>query len=56
MIMTWILRLTVLNTLMEEYRNGGLYVKKILITGANGFIGSHLVEECIKEGYTVKAL
>ncbi len=55
MIMTWILRLTVLNTLMEEYRNGGLYVKKILITGANGFIGSHLVEECIKEGYTVKA-
>lgn len=30
-------------------------MKKILITGADGFIGSHLVEECVKEGYQVKA-
>lgn len=29
---------------------------KILITGAGGFIGSHLVERCIREGYKVKAL
>ena len=29
--------------------------KKILITGADGFIGSHLVEELIKNGFNVKA-
>ena len=30
--------------------------KNILITGAEGFIGSHLCEELIKRGSTVKAL
>lgn len=29
--------------------------KKILITGATGFIGSHLVEACIKKGYQIVA-
>jgi NAD dependent epimerase/dehydratase len=29
--------------------------KKVLITGADGFIGSHLTEKLIEEGYTVKA-
>jgi NAD dependent epimerase/dehydratase len=29
---------------------------KILITGADGFIGSHLTEELLKSGYKVKAL
>lgn len=29
--------------------------KKILVTGADGFIGSHLVEELVKKGYDVKA-
>jgi len=29
---------------------------KVLITGAGGFIGSHLVESCIKRGYQTKAL
>jgi dTDP-glucose 4,6-dehydratase len=28
---------------------------KILITGAAGFIGSHLVEKCVQEGFEVKA-
>lgn len=28
---------------------------KILITGAGGFIGSHLAEECVNRGYEVKA-
>lgn len=28
---------------------------KILVTGADGFIGSHLVEELVKKGYRVKA-
>jgi len=29
--------------------------KKVLVTGADGFIGSHLTEELVKEGYKVKA-
>lgn len=29
--------------------------KKILVTGADGFIGSHLVETLLEEGYAVKA-
>lgn len=31
-------------------------LKKILVTGADGFIGSHLVEYLIRKGYSVKAL
>ena len=30
-------------------------MKKVLVTGADGFIGSHLTEELVKKGYTVKA-
>ncbi len=30
-------------------------MKKVLITGADGFIGSHLAETLVKEGYDVKA-
>lgn len=30
-------------------------MKKILVTGADGFIGSHLTEELVKTGYEVKA-
>lgn len=30
--------------------------KKVLITGADGFIGSHLTELLVKEGYEVRAL
>ncbi|MBL7047354.1 MAG: SDR family NAD(P)-dependent oxidoreductase [Candidatus Marinimicrobia bacterium] len=31
-------------------------MKKVLITGAAGFIGSHLAELCIESGYSVRAL
>jgi NAD dependent epimerase/dehydratase len=31
-------------------------MKKILVTGADGFIGSHLVEMLVSKGYKVKAL
>lgn len=31
-------------------------MKSVLVTGADGFIGSHLVELLVKEGYQVKAL
>lgn len=32
-----------------------LHNKKILITGADGFIGSHLTEELVRQGYDVRA-
>ena len=31
-------------------------MKKVLVTGADGFIGSHLTEMLVREGYRVKAL
>lgn len=31
-------------------------MKKVLVTGADGFIGSHLVERLIKKGYSVRAM
>ncbi len=31
-------------------------MKKVLITGADGFIGSHLTEKLVAEGYSVRAL
>ncbi len=33
----------------------GITDKKILVTGADGFIGSHLTEELVRQGYKVRA-
>ena len=30
-------------------------MKKVFITGAGGFIGSHLTELCVRRGFNVKA-
>ena len=30
-------------------------MNKVFVTGADGFIGSHLVELLVKKGYSVKA-
>ena len=35
--------------------DGAFKMKKVLVTGADGFIGSHLVETLISEGNTVRA-
>ncbi len=34
---------------------GGYSMKRILVTGADGFIGSHLTESLIRAGYNVRA-
>ena len=31
-------------------------MKKIFITGSEGFIGSHLIEDLVKNNYSVKGL
>ena len=31
-------------------------MEHVLVTGATGFVGSHLCEELVKQGYKVKAL
>ena len=31
-------------------------MQKVLVTGADGFIGSHLTEMLLEQGYKVKAL
>ena len=38
---------------MKKAGNSGM--RKVLVTGSDGFIGSHLTEELVKKGYEVKA-
>lgn len=43
---------------MPDYNSGygvNLKVNKVLVTGADGFIGSHLTEELVRRGYDVRA-
>jgi len=30
--------------------------KKVFVTGGGGFIGSHLIEKLVKDGYSVKTI
>ena len=39
-----------------QYKNINLKNKKVLVTGADGFIGSHLVEALLKEGSDIRAM
>lgn len=39
----------------ERKGRARLMLKKVLVTGADGFIGSHLVEELVGRGYDVRA-
>lgn len=31
-------------------------VQRVLLTGANGFIGSHVLDELLKKGYSVRSI
>ena len=33
----------------------GMSPKKVLVTGADGFIGSHITEALVRQGFTVRA-
>lgn len=37
------------------YNSGEMQMKKVLVTGADGFIGSHLTEALLEKGYDVRA-
>jgi NAD dependent epimerase/dehydratase len=39
----------------EDFIKMGIGSKRILVTGADGFIGSHLTEELVRQGHDVKA-
>ncbi len=40
---------------MDAIQDKREHMRKILITGAGGFIGSHLVEKCVEKKYDVRA-
>lgn len=39
----------------NSWKERKAYMKKVLVTGADGFIGSHLTESLLEKGYEVKA-
>lgn len=41
--------------ILNHHKYWGLVLEKIVITGSDGFIGSHLTEELVREGHRVRA-
>ena len=42
--------------MLKKQKDISLKNKKVLITGADGFIGSHLVEKLLLEGCDIRAM
>lgn len=40
----------------NKLKEGQLHMKKVLVTGGNGFLGAHLTETLLKKGYEVSVL
>src|SRR3990172_8947037 len=40
---------------VSEFFSQGVFMAKVLVTGAGGFIGSHLTEELVRQGEEVRA-
>ena len=50
------MRKIVLNLLHLETFNKDIVLASVFVTGATGFIGSHLVDELLKKNYKIKCL
>lgn len=47
--------MTLFYTALNDGKRNGTHMDKLLVTGADGFIGSHLTEKLVTKGYRVRA-